>query len=291
MSARQLTSLFFGILALYLASDSVYTVDQRQRALLFELEKVVASDMAPGLHFKLPLGQRVLKLDGRVQTLESTSESFPTSDQKVLDTDYFVRWRISDPIAYYRSTGGQRAIASDHIAPIAERVVRDAFAAHTVAQLVGDDRDQLVNSLLASMKDPAAELGINIVDLRFSRIDLPPQVADSVYQRMRAEQNRTAADLRARAAEAADKIRVDADSQVEVLTADAYRDAEKLRGEGDAKAAEIYAQAYGQDPEFFRFYTSINAYRDSFSGGQDVLVLQPKGEFFRYFGDASGGKH
>jgi membrane protease subunit HflC len=140
------------------------------------------------------------------------------------------------------------------------------------------------------MKGPAGELGISIVDLRFQRIDLPQQVADSVYQRMRAEQNRIAADLRARAAESADKIRADADSQAEVLTADAYRDAEKLRGEGDAKAAEIYAHAYGQDPEFFRFYKSINAYRDAFQGGQDVLVLQPKGEFFRYFGDASGGK-
>ncbi len=291
MSARQLTSLFFGILMLYLASDSVYTVDQSDRVLLFELDKVVAWDLAPGLHFKLPLGQRVLKLDGRILTLEASSESFPTADQKALDTDYFVRWRINDPVAYYRSTGGQKAVASDHLAPIAERAVRDAFASRTVSQIVGDDRDQMEASMVESMKDSAADFGISIVDLRFQRIDLPQQVADSVYQRMRAEQNRTAADLRARATEAADKIRADADSQTEVLTADAYRDAEKLRGEGDAKAAEIYAHAYGQDPEFFRFYKSINAYQDAFQGGKDVLVLQPKGEFFRDFGDASGGKH
>jgi membrane protease subunit HflC len=290
MSARQLASLLFGVMLFYIAWDCVYTVDQSQRALLFELDKLQSSDLAPGLHFKLPLVQSVLKFDGRVQTLDGQSENFSTSDQKTLDVDYFVRYRISDPVANYRSTSGQ-SLVHDHIATIVQRVVHDAFGTHTVAQIVGDDRDEMQTAMIQATKDPAAELGVTILEVRFNRIELPEQVADSVYQRMRAEQNRMAADLRARAAEAADKIRAEADSQAEVILADAYRDAEKLRGEGDAKAADIYSHAYGQDPEFFRFYRSINAYRDAFQGGQNVLVLQPKGEFFKYFGDAGSGKH
>jgi membrane protease subunit HflC len=290
MSARQIASLFFGLLFLYLVYDSVYTVGQSQRVILLEMEHVQTADLAPGLHFKLPLAQRVIKLDGRTQTLDDQTDSFPTADQKILQADYFVRWRIADPVMFYRRTGGQRLVASDHLSAMAERAVRDAFAARTVTQIVGSGHDAMIQALAEALKDPAAELGVALVDVRFERIDLPDPVADSVYQRMRAEQNRIAADLRARAAESADKIRAQADAQAEVILADAYRDAEKLRGEGDAKAAEIYAHAYGQDPEFFRFYRSINAYRDAFQSGKDVLVLQPRSEFFRYFGDA-GGKH
>jgi len=289
MSARQLTGLFIGLLVLFLAYDSVYTVDARQRAVLFQLQKVEDADLSPGLHFKLPVVETVMTFDDRVQLLDGQTENFPTADQQVLEADYYVRWRIADPVAFYRATGGQKLIATDHLSSIVERGVRDAFAAHSVAQIVGDDHDQIIGALLDSTRDQASQLGLTVTDVRFEHIDLPADFADAVYQRMRAELGRVAADLRARAAEAADKIRADADSQAQVILADAYRDAQKARGEGDARAAEIYAKAYGQDPEFFRFYRSINAYREAFHGGQDVLVLQPNGEFFRYFGDASGG--
>lgn len=290
MTTRQTTLLAMVTLLLFLVYDSVFTVRQSQRALVFRLEQIQPGDYAPGLHFKLPVVDRDMILDGRLQTLDSQTGNFSTADGKVLEVDYYVRWRIDDVATFYRATTGQQGVAGDRLASLLDRYVRDSFGKHTVAQIVGGEQEDVVSSLVAGVKDKAALLGVAIVDVRFKHISLPPQLADSVYQRMRAEESRVAADLRARATEGADKVRSDADAQAQVLLADAYRDAEKARGEGDAKAAEIYAAAYGQDPEFFRFYRSINAYRQAFHGGNDVMVLQPKGEFFRYFGD-SGAKH
>jgi len=290
MNARQLTYLLVAALIAFVASDSFFTVEQDQRAVLFELSRVRSPDIAPGLHFKLPFIESVLKLDARTMTLPGQTTNFPTADGRVLEVDYYAEWKISDPVVFYQVTGGQSLAASDHLSAIVNRCIGDSFSTHKAADIEGDGQDRIVEGLLASLKDQSAALGVTVVDVRFKHIDLPQEVAGGVYQRMRAEQNRTAADLRASATEAADKTRAEADGQAEVLLADAYRDSQKIRGEGDAKAAEIYAKAYSQDPEFFRFYRSIDAYRQGFKSGHDVMVLEPDGEFFRYFNDAGGGK-
>ena len=271
------------VLALMLISGSLFTVDQRERALLFQLGEIQGTDYPPGLHFKLPLVQRVERLDGRILMLDNQTESFLTVEKKNVDVDYFVKWRIADTPVYYRSTGGQELVAMDRLSAIVNRGLRDEFGSRTVQEVVSGERDQILKALLEGAREKVSDLGIEIVDVRVKRVDLPRDVSDSVYQRMRAERTRVASDLRARGEEEAERIRADADREAQIIVANAYRDAEKLRGEGDAKAADIYAKAYGSDEEFYKFYRSLNVYRDAFSNRDGVLVLEPDGELFQYF--------
>ena len=279
--------LAFGalILVLFALSNSAFIVDQRERAVLFQLSAVRTADFEPGLHFKLPFIQSVKKFDGRILTLDNQTENFLTVEKKNVEVDFYVKWRVADALQYYRSTGGQGLVAADRLSAIVNRGLRDQFGSRTIQQAVTSQRDQMMQALEASAADKVKELGIEIIDVRIKSINLPQNdnVSGSVYERMRAERSRIAADYRARGAEEAEKIRAEADREAQITVANAYRDAEKLRGEGDAKASDIYAKAYGADAEFYRFYRSLGAYRDAFGGPNDVMVLQPEGEFFRSF--------
>jgi membrane protease subunit HflC len=265
------------------AYNTFFVVDQRERVVVFQMGEILGKDYPPGLHVKIPFLQSVQKFDGRVLTLDNQVENFLTAEKKNVEVDFFVKWRIANTTTYYRATGGQDLVAMDRLAATVNRSLRDEFGSRTIQQAVSGDRDEIMRALEKTASEKVKELGIEIVDVRVKRIDLPKEVSESVYDRMRAERTRVASDLRARGAEEAEKLRAEADRTAVTTLADAYRDAEKIRGEGDAKASEIYAKAYGQDAEFYSFYRSLNIYRDAFSSKQDVLVLEPKGEFFRYF--------
>ncbi len=277
--------LFVGgaIAAVVLASMSVFTVDATQKALRFRLGEIVQADYMPGLHFKLPLINNVKKFDARVQTLDTEPERFLTAEKKNVIVDSFVKWRIADVARYYTAVGGDFVQANQRLDQITKDSMRSEFSKRTLQDVVAGDRRQIMEILSTVLKREASKLGVDVVDVRIKRIDLPSDVSSSVFRRMRAERERVARDFRSRGAEAAERIRADADRQSTVILAEAYRDAERSRGEGDARAAEIYAQAYGKDPAFFGFYRSLNAYRVSFDGKNDVLLLTPDGEFFRYF--------
>lgn len=288
MTNRQMLFLGLGLLGLVALLDSFFIVDERERAVKFQLGQIKGLDYPPGLHLKLPFVQNVRKFDSRVLTLDSPTERFLTSEKKNVNVDFFVKWRILDVTDYYRATGGQEIIAMDRLASIVNRGLRDEFGVRTIQQAVSDERNEIMTNLKLSAKSKAAELGIEIIDVRVKRIDFDDDVRDSVYDRMRAERQRVASDLRARGAEEAERIRAEADREAEIILANAYRDSETLRGEGDARAAEIYADAYGKDQEFYSFYRSLNVYRNAWQGKDDVMVIEPKGDLFRYFGSADG---
>lgn len=288
MTNRQLLILGLGLFGLVAVLDAFFIVDERERAVLFQLGQIRGVDYPPGLHFKLPFVQNVRKFDSRVLTLDSPTERFLTSEKKNVNVDFFVKWRILDTTNFYRATGGQEIIAMDRLASIVNRGLRDEFGVRTIQQAVSDERNEIMTNLKLSAKSKAAELGIEIIDVRIKRIDFDDDVRDSVYDRMRAERQRVASDLRARGAEEAERIRAEADREAEIILANAYRDAEGLRGEGDAVAAEIYAGAYGKDEEFYAFYRSLNIYRNAWRSKDDILVLEPEGDLFRYFKSADG---
>ncbi len=285
MTQTQMRVIGIAFALLALISGSLFKVDTRERAALFQLGELKRTDYTPGLHFKLPLVQDVKKFDGRVRTLDNQTENFLTSEKKNVKVDFFVKWKIADLATYYRATGREGAsnVAMDRLASIVNSGMRDEFGRRTIQQAVSGERDAIMRALEASAKNKVAELGIEIVDVRIKRIDLPDEVRGSVYERMRAERTRVAADLRAKGAEEAERIRSEADRAATIIVADAYREAEKERGIGDARAAEIYARAYGKDAEFYSFYRSLNVYKESWKNKQDVLVLEPKGDFFKYF--------
>jgi membrane protease subunit HflC len=271
------------VLGLFVASSAFFTVDQREKVLLFQLGEIKGANFEPGLHLKMPFVQRVARFDGRVLTLDNQTENFLTIEKKNVEVDYFVKWRINDTTTFYRRTGGQELVAMDRLAAIVNRGLRDEFGSRTIQQLVSGERNEMLVALEKGTQDKVNELGIEIVDVRVKRVDLPKDVSESVYERMRAERTRVASDLRARGAEEAEKLRAEADREAQVTIANAYRDSESLRGEGDAKASEIYNKAYGQDAEFYRFYRSLNLYREAFSTQNNVMVLEPNGELFKYF--------
>lgn len=283
--------LWGGVLlaALMLISGSFFTVDQRERVLLFQLGEIQGTDYPPGLHAKIPWMQTVQRFDGRILTLDNQTENFLTVEKKNVEVDFYVKWRIEDTTAYYRATGGEELVAMDRLAAIVNRGLRDEFGSRTVQQVVSGERDEILMALEKSTSSKVRDLGIDIVDVRVKRVDLPKDVSDSVYERMRAERTRVASDLRARGAEEAEKIRAGADREAQITLANAYRDAEKLRGEGDAAASEIYTRAYGADAEFYSFYRSLEVYRNAFANQQgNVMVLEPKGDLFKYFRDGAG---
>lgn len=290
MSARQNIGLGI-VLALLLLTNSIYVVDQRAVAVLLQFDKYQSAVVEPGLHFKIPFAQSVFKMDKRMLTGRGNT-TVPIADQLSVDVDYYVKWRIADVPAYYRATGGSQQLAADRLLPGVDGSLRDALASRSLEQLISGDRDQIDQAVEKGAQAAAHELGIELVDLRIKTLTLPKDVADAWLERMRNERERVADEVRAKGKEEADQIRAAADSDAQTTQAEAYRKAETLRGEGDGKAAEIYARVYGEDPEFYAFYRSLNAYRDAFQGRRDVLVIEPKGEFFRYFKDAGkeGGK-
>jgi len=274
-----------------LGLNSVFVVNEGQSALLLQFGRIMRTDYQPGLHFKIPLVQQVVRFDKRILSLDAPPERYFTSEKKSVNVDFYVKWRIADNAMYYRATGGDQLQAVQRLTPIIKDALRFEFNARTLQELISGGRKDITERV-RQQTDVAARknLGIAVVDVRIKRIDLPDEVSESVYKRMRAERLQLANELRYTGQEAAAKIQADADRQGQVLRADADRDAAKIRGEGDAQAAAIYAQSYGQDPEFFAFYRSMAAYRKSFEDGKGVLVLKPDSEFLRYFSNPSPKK-
>jgi len=264
-------------------SMSVFTVAETERVIKFRLGEIVGADYAPGLHFKWPLINNVKRFDARILTMDSTPERFLTAEKKNVIVDSFVKWRIGDIKAFYTAVGGDVGQANIRLDQIIKDAARSEFSKREIKQLVSTDRSAIREALITNVSPHAAKLGISIVDVQVKRIDLPNEVSSSVYQRMEAERARVAREFRSQGSEAAERIRADADKQREIILANAYRDAEVLRGEGDAKAAEIFAKTYGEDSEFYAFYRSMIAYKQSLGKSGNVLVLEPDSDFFKFF--------
>ncbi|MCG6943234.1 MAG: protease modulator HflC [Thiohalocapsa sp.] len=275
-------------LLVLLVYASTFTVKQYETAIKLRLGEIVGSDYKPGLHFKVPLLNNILKFDARIQTLDARPGRFLTIEKKDVIVDSYTKWRISNAAQFFRSTGGDSARTARLLSERINTSLRDEFGKRTIQEVVSEDRLELMTELTKQIDTQASELGVDVVDVRVKKIDLPPEVSESVYNRMRAERERVARDLRAKGSEAAERIRADADRQRTVILADAYREAEETRGQGDGKAAGIYAKAYQADPEFYAFYRSLNAYVESFGKGDTTLVLAPDSEFFRFFSDKEG---
>ena len=278
------------LLVAWIASMSLFTVDERELAIKFRLGEIIQTEFEPGLHFKMPFINNVRKYPRQILTQTNPQELFLTFEKKNLFVDFFVKWRIIDVGAFYRATRGDEALAAQRLIEIVKDGVRSEFAKRTVPQVVTAERRELLDNMLASARTNARELGMEVVDVRVKRTEFPEQVSDSVFDRMRQERARTASELRAQGAENAEQIRAEADRQRTVTLAEAYREAEKVRGAGDAEAARIYAEAYRKDPEFFAFYRSIQAYRRSLGKENDLLILDKDSEFFRYMEQPGGGR-
>ncbi len=271
-----------------IGSFCVFTVDERERAIKFRLGEIVKTDFEPGLYFKFPLVNNVLKFDARIVTLDADPERYLTSEKKNVIVDSFVKWKIEDVGVYYTAMGGDERNANLRLSQIIKDGLRGEFGKRTIQEVVSGERAEIMTILSANAAKQAKSFGINVVDVRIKRIDLSQDVSTSVFLRMEAERARVAKDLRSRGAEAAERIRADADRQRTIIIADAFRDAERLRGEGDGEAAAIYAKAFTQDREFYSFYRSLNAYRDSFKDKSDIVVLEPDNDFFKYFKNSKG---
>jgi membrane protease subunit HflC len=272
-------------------ANSLYIVNATERAVLLRFGEVVNADIPIGLHFKLPVVHTVRKFDGRLMTLEAPAERFLTVEKKPLDVDFYAKWRISNTSLFYTATSGDEARAQSLLAQRVKTGLRNQFGERTVHEVVSGERESLMVDLTKSLNEIAKnEFGIEVVDVRVKRIDLPAQVSQSVFDRMKSEREREAREHRATGRELAEKIRAASDREKTILEATAYRDAEQIRGEGDAKASAIYAAAYKQDPEFYAFVRSMNAYRASFSNRSDVLVLDPKSDFFKYLNNQRGSR-
>lgn len=277
------------ILVALLGLNSMYVVGEGQSALLLQFGRIVRTGDQPGLHFKLPVLQQVMRFDNRILTMDASPERYLTSEKKSVNVDFYVKWRIADNADYYRATGGDPVQAAQRLSPIVKNALRFEFNSRTLQELISGGRRDITNKVreqtdLASRKS----LGIEVVDVRIKQIELPNEVSDSVYKRMKAERLQLANELRYTGEQMATTVTADADRQAQVLRANAERDAARIRGEGDAQAALIYAQAYGQDPEFFAFYRSMQAYRHAFDDGKNVLVMKPDDPFLQYFQNSAG---
>jgi membrane protease subunit HflC len=268
---------------------SIFTVDQRQFAVVFQLGEMKRAITEPGLYFKFPMVQNVRYFEKRIITLDNSEpERFITSEKKNVLVDSYIKWRIVDPQLYYISVGGDESRAKTRLNQTVNAGLREEFGKRTVHDVVSGERDQIMEQMRAKADTDARKIGVQIVDVRLKRVELPTEVSEAVYRRMEAERKRVANELRSEGSAEAEKIRADADRQREVIIAEAYRDAQKIKGEGDAKATSTYAQAFGQNPEFYSFYRSLEAYRGSFKSKGDVLVVEPNSEFFKYM--KSGGR-
>ena len=261
---------------------TVFTVDEREHVIKFRFGEIVKSDYQPGLHFKIPFVNNIARYPDRILTYEESEERFLTGEKKNLIVDYFVTWRITDPAQYYRSARGDEDFAAQRLSAIIREGIKAEFSQRTVQEVVAAERSEIMNQMLVTASTQAPALGLEVVDVRVMRIELSDEVSGSVFSRMQQERGRVAAQLRAEGEEEAERIRANADRERTIILAEAYRDAERIRGEGDAVAAETYANAYSQNPEFYAFYRSMSAYRQSIGGQQDVLVLSPDSEFFQF---------
>lgn len=280
------------LLLVLLGVNSGFVVREGENALLLQFGRILRTDYQPGLHFKLPLLQQVVRFDNRVLSLDVEPERYFTAEKKSVNVDFYVKWRIASNAGYYRATGGDQTVAEQRLTPIVKDAMRFEFNARQLDDLIASGRKGITDRVrLQTDTSARRNLGIAVVDVRIKRIDLPDEISESVYKRMRAERLQLANQLRFTGQEAAARIQADADRQGQVLKADAERDAAKVRGEGDAEAAAVYAQAYGQDPEFFAFYRSLAAYRAAFNDGKGVLILKPDAEFLKYFDNAVPAKH
>lgn len=270
-------------LIVLVAYNCMFVIRETERAVMLTFGEVTNADVSPGLHFKIPGVHTVRRFDGRLQTLEITTESYLTAEKNYLEVDSFAKWRVASTALYYTATSGDEAVATNLLRQRINTGLRDQFGVRTVHEVVSGQRDALMEQLTARMNERVQqELGIELVDIRIKKIDLPPNVSDSVFQRMITERQEEAQQLRSTGREIAEGIRADADRQRIVIQAEAYRDSERIRGEGDALAAAIYAEAFGKDPEFYEFVRSLNAYQQTFRDRSDLLLLSPNSDFFKY---------
>ena len=269
--------------ALVVVLNTLYVIKETERAVVLRFGRLLDVDSAPGLHFKIPLVDEVRKFNARILTLDSEPESFYTLEKKRLIVDSFSKWRIEDVETYYRATGGVQSVAEVRLAQRANDGLRNQFGKRRLHEVVSGQREELMSEITNDLNSAVTKsLGIQVVDVRVKKIDLPDEVSDAVFKRMSAEREKLAREYRAQGKEQAEKIRADADRQVTIIEAEAYRDAQLVRGDGDAEAAAIYAAAFNKAPEFYSFTRSLRAYEESFSSPQDILVLDPKSDFFRY---------
>lgn len=282
MSARLNLIIFLAFLAFVVVSSAVFFVDQREKALVLRAGQIYSVDYQPGLHFKVPLVDEVKRFDGRILTVDVKPQEYFTGEKEQLLVDSFILWRVSDVAAYYTAMGGDRRRADDRLFNIVNNALRDAFATRTVQELVSGDRTKMVEDIIQSTAKTVNDFGIEVVNVRIKRIDFLTDINNQVFERMRSERERIAKEKRAEGSEEAEKIRSDAERQRAIIIAEAKRTAEEIRGNGDAEATDIYAQAYGKNEEFYALYRRLTAYQNVFSG-DDMLVLEPKGEFFNSF--------
>jgi membrane protease subunit HflC len=275
------------LIAVIIISQSIYVVSEIERAVKLRFGEIVEFDVQPGLHFKWPIVNSIKYFDGRILTLDAVPQRYLTSEKKALMVDSFIKWRIKDVAKYFTTTGGDEERAKRLLSQRVDTGLRNEFGIRTVKEVVSGERDQLMNSLATSLdKIAQQELGVEVIDLRVKKIDLPFEVSDSVYNRMRTERERLARELRAQGNEVAEKIRATADKDKTIILADAYREAEETRGLGDAKATATYAEAYTKDPEFYDFTRSLKAYQATFQSKGDILIIDPDSDFFKYLNNS-----
>jgi membrane protease subunit HflC len=267
----------------FLGSSAIYIVDERQQAILFQLGEVIDVKTEPGLYFKIPVAQNVRYFEKRILTMDTEEpERFITSEKKNVLVDLFVKWRIIDVKQYYISVRGDESLAQTRLAQTINASLRDEFGNRTVHDVVSGERDVIMEIMRQKADSDARSIGVEVVDVRLKRVDLPQEVSESVYRRMEAERKRVANELRSTGAAESEKIRADADKQREIILAEAYREAQKTMGDGDSQASATYAAAFQKDPEFYAFWRSIDAYKQSFKNKSDMMVLEPTSDFFKY---------
>ena len=288
MKGLSFAVLFALLVGVLVASQTLYVVKETERAVVLKFGEIVEADVQPGIHFKLPVMNEVKKFDARILTMDSRPQRYLTQEKKAVIVDSYVKWKIDSVDKFYQATSGDEIVANRVLSSRVDTGLRNQFGERSMHEVVSGERDTLMTELRDDLNEVAkAELGITIVDIRVKRIDLPPDVSESVYQRMRTEREREAREHRSKGLELAEGIRADADRQQVVLEAEAQREAEMIRGDGDAQAAAIYSNVYTQDPEFYEFYRSLQAYRASFEGNNDLFVLKPDNEFFKYLNGAA----
>jgi membrane protease subunit HflC len=291
MSGKSLTAALVALVSIWIISNSLYIVRETQRAVLLQFGEVVIPDIKPGLHAKIPFVNNVRLFDARVLTVDALPERFLTLEKKAMVVDSYAKWRVSDVTKYYTATGGDEARANGLLAQRINNGLRNQVAVRTLHEVVSGERDLLMTDLTSELNEVLNEqLGVEVVDVRVKKIDLPPAVSDSVFRRMNAEREKEARELRSQGRELAEGIRAAADREVTVIQAEAYRDSENTRGEGDALAASIYAEAFNRDPEFYGFTRSLRAYRESFQTKGDLMLIEPDSDFFRYLKDSKGSR-
>jgi membrane protease subunit HflC len=287
MSGKSMMWTILAVIVVAIGSSAVYYVDEREKAIVFQFGEIVRSNDEPGIHFKAPLINNVKFFDSRVQTMDSDPELYLTREKKNLVVDSFVKWRITNAADYYTRLGGLISNARNRLAQRVNDALRSEFGNRSVQQVISGDRVEIMDVVRQLTNEETASLGIEVLDVRLKRVDLDPDISERVYQRMEAERSRVAKDLRARGAEAAERIRADADRDRAIILAEARQAAQEVKGQGDAKATSIYADAFTRDREFYRMYRSLNAYRNTFATPDNLLVIEPDSEFFRYFNQAS----